>query len=173
LEYGGIANETVKQRRSKAMDMRFYWIRDRIKQGQFTVLWRKGSLNLADYFTKHHSPKHHQLMRPRYLHIPTNTRTTPTSLPSSSALQVIGTVLHTVVASEGVLNTLGTKCPGTQILTTSAPAQRTNCQTDSSMYSYEYSKTMQTYINEGIIEPDQPNGEGYYVSFSTVNAPAA
>jgi hypothetical protein len=26
----GIANDTVKQRRSKAMDMRFYWIRNRI-----------------------------------------------------------------------------------------------------------------------------------------------
>jgi hypothetical protein len=27
----GIANETVKQCRSKAIDVRFYWIRDRIK----------------------------------------------------------------------------------------------------------------------------------------------
>jgi hypothetical protein len=27
----GIANDTVKQHRSKAMDMRFYWIRDRIQ----------------------------------------------------------------------------------------------------------------------------------------------
>ena len=63
----GICNETVKQRRSKAMDMRFYWIRDRVKQGQFLVHWRKGSENLADYFTKHHSPSHHRLMRSRYL----------------------------------------------------------------------------------------------------------
>jgi hypothetical protein len=29
----GVANETVKQRRSKAIDMHFYWIRDHIKQG--------------------------------------------------------------------------------------------------------------------------------------------
>jgi hypothetical protein len=29
----GVANETVKQRRSKAIGMRFYWIRERIKQG--------------------------------------------------------------------------------------------------------------------------------------------
>jgi hypothetical protein len=33
----GVANETVKQRRSKSIDMRFYWIRDRIKQGQFFI----------------------------------------------------------------------------------------------------------------------------------------
>ncbi|KAI2490331.1 hypothetical protein MHU86_24250 [Fragilaria crotonensis] len=31
----GICNDTVKQRRSKAMDMRFYWIRDRVQQGHF------------------------------------------------------------------------------------------------------------------------------------------
>jgi hypothetical protein len=63
----GIANDTVKQRRSKAVDMRFYWIRDRVAQKQFVVHWRKGADNLADYFTKHHSPAHHRLMRSRYL----------------------------------------------------------------------------------------------------------
>jgi hypothetical protein len=63
----GIVNNTVKQRRSKAIDMRFYWIKDRVKQGQFNVHWRKGTDNLADYFTKHHSPSHHRIMRSRYL----------------------------------------------------------------------------------------------------------
>ena len=63
----GICNDTVKQRRSKAMDMRFYWVRDRVQQGHFLVHWRKGADNLADYFTKHHSPSHHRLMRSRYL----------------------------------------------------------------------------------------------------------
>lgn len=59
----GIVNDTVKQRRSKAMDMRFYWIRDRVAQGDFLIHWRRGTDNLADYFTKHHSPAHHRLMR--------------------------------------------------------------------------------------------------------------
>jgi hypothetical protein len=62
----GIANETIKQRRSKAIDMRFYWIRDRIKQGQIIIHWRAGKDNLADYFTKHHSPAHNKLIRSRY-----------------------------------------------------------------------------------------------------------
>jgi len=65
----GIANDTVKQRRSKAMDMRFYWVRDRTNQGQSRVLWHPGVLNLADYFTKHHSATHHRDMRPRYLYV--------------------------------------------------------------------------------------------------------
>jgi hypothetical protein len=63
----GIANDTVKQRRSKAIDMRFYWLRDRVSQGQFLIHWRRGADNLADYFTKHHSPAHHRVMRPQYL----------------------------------------------------------------------------------------------------------
>jgi hypothetical protein len=33
----GIVNDTVKHRRSKAMDMRFYWVKDRVAQGQYTV----------------------------------------------------------------------------------------------------------------------------------------
>jgi hypothetical protein len=66
----GIANDSMKQRRSKAMDMRFYWIRDRVRQGQFHVYWRKGSTNRADYFTKHHPAQYHKQMRPTYLHDP-------------------------------------------------------------------------------------------------------
>ena len=45
----GIATDSVKQKRSKAIDMRFYWIRDRVRQGQFQVYWRKGATNRADY----------------------------------------------------------------------------------------------------------------------------
>ena len=33
----GIANDTVCQKRSKAMDMCFYWVRDWVCQGQFLV----------------------------------------------------------------------------------------------------------------------------------------
>ena len=33
----GLANDTMKQKRSKAIDMRFYWVRDRVKQGQFVI----------------------------------------------------------------------------------------------------------------------------------------
>ena len=62
------ANKTLKQERSKAIDMRFYWIQDRTCQGQFLVYWRPGLENIADYHTKHHSPAHHSLMRPTFLH---------------------------------------------------------------------------------------------------------
>ena len=66
----GILNGTVKQRRSKAIDMRFYWLQDRVEQGQFRVYWQPGNSNLGDYLSKHHAPAHHQRMRPLYLHEP-------------------------------------------------------------------------------------------------------
>ena len=65
----GIINNTMKQKRSKAIDVRFYWLRDRAKQGQFHIFWDSGKHNLADYFTKHHSPAHHKLMRPIHTYI--------------------------------------------------------------------------------------------------------
>jgi hypothetical protein len=66
----GIMNSKIQQKRSKAMDMRFYWVQDRVRQGQFHIFWKPGPSNLADYFTKHHAPIHHKQMRPIYLHCP-------------------------------------------------------------------------------------------------------
>ncbi len=65
-----IAHDTVKQKRSKAVDMRFHWIRDRIRQGHFNVEWKPGSTNLAVFFTKAHSCKHHMSVRHHYVHDP-------------------------------------------------------------------------------------------------------
>jgi hypothetical protein len=64
----GIATGTVKQKRSKAIDMRFYWLCDRVRQKQFYIYWCPGAGNKADYFTKHHPTAHHRAMRPRYLY---------------------------------------------------------------------------------------------------------
>jgi hypothetical protein len=43
------SNGKIKQKRTKAMDMHFYWIKDRVKQGQFNVYWGPGYQNLEDY----------------------------------------------------------------------------------------------------------------------------
>jgi hypothetical protein len=63
----GYSNGTIKQKRTKAMDMCFYWIKDRVKLGQFNVYWGPGYQNLADYFTKHHSPAHHKIQSKRIM----------------------------------------------------------------------------------------------------------
>jgi hypothetical protein len=48
----GIATRSNRQRRSKAVDMRYHWIRDRVDQGQYSIHWRPGTENRADFFTK-------------------------------------------------------------------------------------------------------------------------
>ena len=64
-----IKNGTIKQRKSKAMDMRFYWISDRSNQYQFNIYWKPGSTNRGDYFKKHFTPAHHTTVHPNYLHL--------------------------------------------------------------------------------------------------------
>ena len=50
----GIADQSVRLKRSKAIDMRYFWIQDRVKQGHYGIHWGPGASNLADYFTKSH-----------------------------------------------------------------------------------------------------------------------
>jgi hypothetical protein len=56
----GILNETTNHKRSKALEMRYHWLKDRVRQKQFDVYWRPGRENLGDYHTKHHSAQHHK-----------------------------------------------------------------------------------------------------------------
>ena len=63
----GTLNKTFKQTRSKAIDMNCHWARDRIAPKQFKLKWERGIDDLADHFTKHHSPAHHKKMRPIHL----------------------------------------------------------------------------------------------------------
>jgi acyl transferase domain-containing protein len=64
----GILNETIKQNRSNAMEMRHHWLADIVRQKQFDVSWRPGRENLGDYHTKHHSAQHHKDMSGFILH---------------------------------------------------------------------------------------------------------
>jgi hypothetical protein len=60
----GIANRTIKQRCSKAMDMRCCWLQDCEAQQQFKHCWDKGDGNRADHHTKCFPAAHHHAMRP-------------------------------------------------------------------------------------------------------------
>jgi hypothetical protein len=50
----GVVTSNIWPRQTKAMDMRFHWLRCREAQNQFRFFWRPGKTNLADYCTKHH-----------------------------------------------------------------------------------------------------------------------
>jgi hypothetical protein len=62
-----VINGKIQPKRTKAMDMRFHWLRDRECQKQFKFYWRPGKTNYADYWTKHHLPSHHVNMRKEFL----------------------------------------------------------------------------------------------------------
>lgn len=66
----GIATDTITPKRTKSIDMNFHWIRDRVRQSFFTVHWRKGSDNLADFFTKPLSISTHRTHMPFLVHTP-------------------------------------------------------------------------------------------------------
>jgi hypothetical protein len=66
LKAGRAVNNRIQPKRTKAMDMRFHWLQDREAQDQLRIYWRSGKINLADYFTKHHSPAHHISVRTQF-----------------------------------------------------------------------------------------------------------
>ena len=94
----GIATRSLKQRKSKAIDMRFHWIRDRVDQNHFKIIWKKGKLNKADFFTKIHPIKHFKEMRNVYVAETSNdqfkgcVRTKPSRLVGRLPAQGKGTV---------------------------------------------------------------------------------
>ena len=63
----GVINKKIQPKCTKAMDMRFHWLRDCKAQGQLKFTWCPGKSNLADYFTKHHPPAHHVKIRSEFL----------------------------------------------------------------------------------------------------------
>ena len=58
----GIANDNTKKQRSRSMEMRFFWVTDKVKSGVMYIQWHPGQENLADYTSKHHDSKNHQLL---------------------------------------------------------------------------------------------------------------
>ena len=79
--------------------MRFHWLRCRTNQKQFIIYWKPGEDNNADYFTKHHAPKHHIKERVKYIH-------------ASNFLAIVKDALTHTFGCEGVLKPsyLPTKC---------------------------------------------------------------
>ena len=48
----GLASDTINAKRSKSMDVRFFWLRDRVQKAQFYMKHLKGCWNISDFFTK-------------------------------------------------------------------------------------------------------------------------
>jgi hypothetical protein len=55
----GIANNTIKQQQSWAMEMKYFWTCEKDAQGVYSFKWYPGMENLVDYQNKHHPGAHH------------------------------------------------------------------------------------------------------------------
>ena len=56
----GIVNNAIIPKKSKSMDLRFWWLKCRESQQQFRYYWTPGKGNWDDYSTKHHPPIYHE-----------------------------------------------------------------------------------------------------------------
>lgn len=63
----GFVHSAMRAKRSKSWDMKYNWLRDRETKNQFAIKWKTGKTNMADYFTKHHSPNVHRAERKNYV----------------------------------------------------------------------------------------------------------
>ena len=66
----GFLKITMKQKRSKAIDMRFYGVRDRVNKNQLIIYLRPGSNTVGDYVSKHHSPAKLSINAPKNVCVP-------------------------------------------------------------------------------------------------------
>ena len=64
----GIVNNTIKRQRSRAMEMRYFWLLDAEAQRLFSFRHQPGQENLGDYHSKNHTGPHHTHVRPYYVH---------------------------------------------------------------------------------------------------------
>ncbi len=61
-------NNTIKWLRLRAMDMKCFWVGDKVSQDVYSLKWHPGQENLADYQGKHHTGAHHMAVWSYYLH---------------------------------------------------------------------------------------------------------
>jgi hypothetical protein len=88
----GIANNTVKRQHLQSMEMRYFWVCDKIAQDAYSVKWHPGQENLADYHNKHHLGPHHQAVCPWYQHEEHSPLVLPQVTPPSTPKGYVGTL---------------------------------------------------------------------------------
>ena len=88
----GIANNTIKRQRSRAMEMRYFWVADKVAQDRYKLVWHPGQENLADYQSKHHPGAHHAAVRPYYLHEENSPLVLPRAIKPSTLKGCVGTL---------------------------------------------------------------------------------
>jgi hypothetical protein len=60
----GIVNNTIKHQRSRAMEMRYFWLLDGKTQKYFKFQYQPGQENMGNYPSEHHTAGIHQHVHP-------------------------------------------------------------------------------------------------------------
>ena len=81
-----------KKHRLRSMEMQFFWITDQVKRSHYDVKWHPGQENLADYFTKVFTGKHHLAVCPWYLHEENSPRSLPRAAAPATLRGCVGTL---------------------------------------------------------------------------------
>jgi hypothetical protein len=87
-----IANNTVKQQRSRSMEVRYFWVADAVAQDKFDIKYHPGKENLGAYQSKHHIGAHHTAVHPWCLHKPTSVCELPRASKPSTLKGCVGTL---------------------------------------------------------------------------------
>jgi hypothetical protein len=64
-----IVYNTIKQKRSRATEMRYFWLLDGVAQQLFQFYYQPSQENLGNYPSKHHTADIHQHVHPYYIHM--------------------------------------------------------------------------------------------------------
>ncbi len=74
------------------MEMRYFWVGDKVAQDLYFSGWYSGQENLADYQSKHHPGAHHTVVRPYYLHEENSPLELPLAQRPSTLKGCVGTL---------------------------------------------------------------------------------
>ncbi len=100
----GIVNNTVKCKQLRLMEMRYFYVCNKVAQDAYDIKWYPGQENLADYQSKHHTGTHHQNVCPWYLHEDNSPSVLPRANRPSSLKGCVGTLpegyIHNVPLSQ-------------------------------------------------------------------------
>ena len=61
------SNSTLKERRTKTWNMRWWWLQDNLRNNHFIIYLDRGTNKKEDYPTKHFPQSYHQPIRPKHI----------------------------------------------------------------------------------------------------------
>jgi hypothetical protein len=85
------------------MEMRFFWVGDKVAQDMYPLSWHPGQENLADYQSKHHIGSHHVAVRSWYLHTENSPRILPWAVRPSTLKGCVGTLQNRCICNVPLL----------------------------------------------------------------------